>query len=60
MKGLTVKYTGAISTQEAEISNSSVPLIIWQEVCDQTEYAGYWENLMTASIFDFSLYAYKS
>ena len=54
VKGLPVKYIGVISTQEAEISDSSVPLIIWQELCDQTEYSGYWENLMIASIFDFS------
>jgi len=60
VKGLTVKYIEAISTQEEEFSNSSVPLIIWQDLFDQTEYAGYWEHLITASIFDFSLYAYES
>ena len=55
VKGLTVKYIWTINTQEAEISDSaSVPLIIWQELCDQTEYSGYWENLMIASIFYFS------
>jgi len=54
-EGLTLKYIVVISTQEANIINSSLPLAILQELYDQTGYAEYWENPMTAFVVDFNL-----
>ena len=54
-EGLTLKYTVVISTHEANIINSYVPLAILQELYDQPDYAEYWENPMTTFVVDFNL-----
>ncbi len=59
-EGRAFKCTIVISTHEANIINSYVPLAILQELYDQTEYAEYWENPMTAFVVDFNLCTYKS
>lgn len=54
-EGLAFKCTVVISTQEANIINSYVPLAILQELCDRTEYAEYWKNPVTAFVVDLNL-----
>ncbi len=54
-EGLAFKCTVVISTQEANIIHSYVPLAILQELCDQPDYAEYWENPMTTFVVDFNL-----
>jgi hypothetical protein len=53
--GLTVKYTGTSSTGTVSITNSTVPLHILETLFERIQFADYYENLMMASIFDYSL-----
>jgi hypothetical protein len=54
-EGLTITYVDTVSTREVKITNSSVPLFILQGLFDKIKYAGLWKDLVTASIFDYSL-----
>ena len=44
-----------VSTREVKITNSSVPPAILQGLFDRIKYAVLWKDLVTASIFDYSL-----
>jgi len=54
-EGLTITYVDVKSTQAVKITNSSVPPFILQGLFDRVKYAEYWKNLVTASVFDYSL-----
>jgi len=54
-EGLTITYVDTVSTREVKITNSSVPLFILQGLFDRIKYADLWKDLVTASIFDYSL-----
>jgi hypothetical protein len=58
--GLTVKYTGTSGTGTVSITNSTVPLHILETLFERIQFADYYENLMMASIFDYSLLGLQS
>ena len=53
--GLTVKYTGTTGTGTVAITNSTLPLQILESLFERIQFSDYYENLLTASIFDYSL-----
>jgi hypothetical protein len=54
-EGLAVKYTGTTSTSQVSIINSTVPISVLETLFERIQFADYYENLMMASIFDYSL-----